>query len=61
LPLDPGELLGSHALDFGDCFVMAARREALGRGHRRRQSSLVLRHVMLKTKGMAELLPACNT
>ena len=41
----------------GECFVLAARRDADGR-HRGCQSPLFFADVMLKDEGMAELLPA---
>jgi len=53
--------LGQSCPRFRDCFVMAARREALA------ADLVVVNHIcsspmlMLKDEGMAELLPACNT
>jgi ATP-dependent DNA helicase DinG len=44
-----------------DCFVMAARREALAADLVVVNHHLFFADVMLKDEGMAELLPACNT
>ncbi len=53
--------LGQTCPRYRDCFVMAARREALGADLVVVNHHLFFADVMLKDEGMAELLPACNT
>ena len=53
--------LGQSCPRYGDCFVMAARREALAADVVVVNHHLFFADVMLKDDGMAELLPACNT
>jgi len=53
--------LGQSCPRYGDCFVMAARREALFADVVVVNHHLFFADVMLKDEGMAELLPACNT
>jgi len=53
--------LGQSCPRFRDCFVMAARREALAADLVVVNHHLFFADVMLKDEGMAELLPACNT
>jgi ATP-dependent DNA helicase DinG len=53
--------LGQACPRFRDCFVMAARREALAADLVVVNHHLFFADVMLKDEGMAELLPACNT
>ena len=53
--------LGQSCPRHRDCFVMAARREALAADLVVVNHHLFFADVMLKDEGMAELLPACNT
>ncbi len=53
--------LGQSCPRFRDCFVMAARREALAADLVVVNHHLFFADVILKDEGMAELLPACNT
>jgi len=53
--------LGSKCSRYDDCFVMAARREALAADIVVVNHHLFFADLMLKDEGMAELLPACNT
>jgi len=53
--------LGSKCGRYDDCFVMAARREALSSDVVVVNHHLFFADLMLKGEGMAELLPACNT
>src|SRR5437899_6800640 len=53
--------LGQSCPRYRDCFVMAARREALAADLVVVNHHLFFADVMLKDEGMAELLPACNT
>jgi ATP-dependent DNA helicase DinG len=53
--------LGQSCPHYRDCFVMAARREALSADLVVVNHHLFFADVMLKDEGMAELLPACNT
>ncbi|HEY6241790.1 MAG TPA: ATP-dependent DNA helicase [Burkholderiales bacterium] len=53
--------LGQSCPSFRDCFVMAARRDALAADLVVVNHHLFFADVMLKDEGMAELLPACNT
>ena len=53
--------LGQSCAKYRDCFVMAARREALAADVVVVNHHLFFADVMLKDEGMAELLPACNT
>jgi ATP-dependent DNA helicase DinG len=53
--------LGQSCPQYRDCFVMAARREALAADLVVVNHHLFFADVMLKDEGMAELLPACNT
>jgi ATP-dependent DNA helicase DinG len=53
--------LGQSCPRFRDCFVMAARREALAADLLVVNHHLFFADVMLRDEGMAELLPACNT
>ncbi len=52
--------LGQECKQYGECFVMAARREALSADIVVVNHHLFFADVMLKDEGMAELLPACN-
>jgi len=52
--------LGQACPNYRDCFVMAARREALAADLVVVNHHLFFADVMLKDEGMAELLPACN-
>jgi ATP-dependent DNA helicase DinG len=52
--------LGQSCPRYADCFVMAARREALAADIVVVNHHLFFADVMLKDEGMAELLPACN-
>jgi ATP-dependent DNA helicase DinG len=52
--------LGQLCPRYRDCFVMAARREALAADLVVVNHHLFFADVMLKDEGMAELLPACN-
>jgi ATP-dependent DNA helicase DinG len=53
--------LGQSCPRYRDCFVMAARREALAADLVVVNHHLFFADVMLKDEGTAELLPACNT
>ncbi len=53
--------LGQDCRQYKECFVMAARREALNADVVVVNHHLFFADVMLKDEGMAELLPACNT
>ena len=53
--------LGSKCSSFDQCFVMAARREALTADVVVVNHHLFLADLVLRDEGMAELLPACNT
>jgi len=53
--------LGQSCPNYRDCFVMAARRDALSADLVVVNHHLFFADVMLKDDGMAELLPACNT
>jgi len=53
--------LGQECKQYKECFVMAARREALNADIVVVNHHLFFADVMLKDEGMAELLPACNT
>lgn len=53
--------LGQSCPRHRDCFVMGARREALGADVVVVNHHLFFADVMLKDEGMTELLPACNT
>jgi ATP-dependent DNA helicase DinG len=53
--------LGQSCPRYRDCFVMAARRDALAADLVVVNHHLFFADVMLKDEGMAELLPACNT
>ena len=53
--------LGSKCSRYDDCFVMAARREALAADVVVVNHHLFFADLMLKDEGVAELLPACNT
>jgi ATP-dependent DNA helicase DinG len=53
--------LGSKCARYGECFVMAARREALAADIVVVNHHLFFADLMLRDEGMAELLPACNT
>ena len=53
--------LGSKCGSYDQCFVMAARREALAADVVVVNHHLFFADLMLKDEGMAELLPACNT
>src|SRR5690242_19219067 len=53
--------LGQSCPRYRDCFVMAARREALAADLVVVNHHLFFADVVLKDEGMAELLPACNT
>jgi ATP-dependent DNA helicase DinG len=52
--------LGQECRQYKECFVMAARREALSADIVVVNHHLFFADVMLKDEGMAELLPACN-
>ena len=52
--------LGQDCKQYKDCFVMAARREALNADIVVVNHHLFFADVMLKDEGLAELLPACN-
>jgi ATP-dependent DNA helicase DinG len=52
--------LGQACPQYRECFVMAARREALAADLVVVNHHLFFADVMLKDEGMAELLPACN-
>jgi ATP-dependent DNA helicase DinG len=52
--------LGQDCKQYKECFVMAARREALSADIVVVNHHLFFADVMLKDEGMAELLPACN-
>ena len=52
--------LGQDCKQYQECFVMAARREALNADIVVVNHHLFFADVMLKDEGMAELLPACN-
>ena len=52
--------LGQDCRQYKECFVMAARREALNADIVVVNHHLFFADVMLKDEGMAELLPACN-
>ena len=52
--------LGQDCRHYKECFVMAARREALSADIVVVNHHLFFADVMLKDEGMAELLPACN-
>jgi ATP-dependent DNA helicase DinG len=53
--------LGQDCPDYKECFVMAARREAMAADLVVVNHHLFFADVMLRDEGMAELLPACNT
>jgi ATP-dependent DNA helicase DinG len=53
--------LGQECPVYKDCFVMAARREAMAADLVVVNHHLFFADVMLRDEGMAELLPACNT
>src|SRR5690606_16967565 len=53
--------LGTKCPEYGDCFVMKARRAAMEAEVVVVNHHLFFADVMLKDEGMAELLPACNT
>ncbi|MDP2810118.1 MAG: ATP-dependent DNA helicase [Rhodocyclaceae bacterium] len=53
--------LGSDCPNVGECFVLAARREAMGADVVVVNHHLFFADVMLRDDGMGELLPACNT
>ncbi len=53
--------LGQECPDYKECFVMAARREAMAADLVVVNHHLFFADVMLRDEGMAELLPACNT
>src|SRR5471030_3153508 len=53
--------LGQDCRQYKECFVMAARREALSADIVVVNHHLFFADVILKDEGMAELLPACNT
>ncbi len=52
--------LGQDCKQYADCFVMAARREALSADIVVVNHHLFFADVMLRDEGVAELLPACN-
>ena len=52
--------LGQDCRQYADCFVMAARREALSADIVVVNHHLFFADVMLRDEGVAELLPACN-
>ncbi|HTN27583.1 MAG TPA: ATP-dependent DNA helicase [Burkholderiales bacterium] len=53
--------LGQECTDYGDCFVMRARRDALAADVVVVNHHLFFADVVLRDGGVAELLPACNT
>ncbi len=53
--------LGQSCPKYADCFVMAARREALAADMVVVNHHLFFADVMLRDEGVAELLPSCNT
>lgn len=53
--------LGQDCPDYKECFVIAARREAMAADLVVVNHHLFFADVMLRDEGMAELLPACNT
>ena len=53
--------LGQGCPDYGDCFVMRARRNALAADIVVINHHLFFADVVLRDEGLAELLPACNT
>ncbi|MDR2165838.1 MAG: ATP-dependent DNA helicase [Zoogloeaceae bacterium] len=53
--------LGQECPDHKDCFVLAARREAMNADLVVVNHHLFFADVMLRDEGVAELLPACNT
>ena len=53
--------LGQSCPDYGDCFVMRARRNALAADIVVINHHLFFADVVLRDEGLAELLPACNT
>ena len=53
--------LGQQCPNYKDCFVMAARREALAADVVVVNHHLFFADVVLRDEGMSELLPACNT
>ncbi len=53
--------LGQACPDYGDCFVMRARRNALAADVVVINHHLFFADVALRDEGIAELLPACNT
>ncbi|MBS1189067.1 MAG: ATP-dependent helicase [Rhodocyclaceae bacterium] len=53
--------LGQDCPSYKECFVMAARREAMAADLVVVNHHLFFADVMLRDEGMAELLPACNT
>ncbi|HYX66752.1 MAG TPA: ATP-dependent DNA helicase, partial [Burkholderiales bacterium] len=53
--------LGQGCPDYGDCYVMRARRNALAADVVVINHHLFFADVVLRDEGLAELLPACNT
>ena len=53
--------LGQGCPDYGDCFVMRARRNAMAADVVVVNHHLFFADVVLRDEGVAELLPACNT
>jgi ATP-dependent DNA helicase DinG len=53
--------LGQGCPDYGDCFVMRARRNALAADVVVINHHLFFADVVLRDEGLSELLPACNT
>jgi ATP-dependent DNA helicase DinG len=53
--------LGQSCPDYGDCFVMRARRNALAADVVVINHHLFFADVVLRDEGISELLPACNT
>ena len=53
--------LGQSCPDYGDCFVMRARRNALAADVVVINHHLFFADVVLRDEGVAELLPSCNT
>jgi ATP-dependent DNA helicase DinG len=53
--------LGQSCPDYGDCFVMRARRNALAADVVVINHHLFFADVVLRDEGVSELLPACNT
>ncbi|HEX7052502.1 MAG TPA: ATP-dependent DNA helicase [Burkholderiales bacterium] len=53
--------LGQSCPDYGDCFVMRARRNALAADVVVINHHLFFADAVLRDEGLAELLPACNT